>query len=375
MSASGQQAGRIPGDPLQVELDDLLVEDSELVCPITLMLLLDPVIASDGYIYERMAVAELSRAQGVSPITRVPLTAQVVNACDHVIKVKAFMKTRCADLICFIGKAKKLERPLMALTAIDRLIDYIAALTPHSEPHLAKQCIDLCLELGEPVPTFKSPHDRISRVLKDQVARAKAQGESVLQERGSAYGSEKSVVFCVDTSGSMRGSRIQKATDNLMMIFDRYMEDEDSMSLVSFSTSTEIRIPMQEIAVGRRSRLRLMIGAGFDVQGGTAFWDAVDTCVDALRQSPPGQQQWIVALTDGEDRHSQRHTLESARAAVERADGAANLIVIGIQLSPELKPAMERLCTATEKSIFIDASGDISSLDAAFEQVAEMICE
>jgi Mg-chelatase subunit ChlD len=360
---------------MQAELDDLLVEDPDLLCPVTLMLLLDPVIASDGCVYERMAVAELSRAQGVSPITRAPLTGQVVAASDHGARVRAFMHRRCTDLIGFIARAKKQGRPLMAMTAIDRLKDYIAALSPQSEPHLAKQCVDLCLELGRVPPSFNSPQERISRVLKDQVARAKAEGETVLQERSAACGSEKSVVFCVDTSGSMRGSRIEKAQENLLMIFDQYMEDEDSMSLVSFSNSTETRIDMQEIAEGRRSRLRCMIDAGFNVGGGTAFWDALATCVDTLKQSPPGQQQWIVALTDGEDRHSKRHTLESARAAVQAAEGKANLIVIGIQLSPGLKPDMQRLCTATEKSIFIDASGDLSSLDAAFQQVAEMICE
>merc|ERR1711862_225068 len=105
------------------------------------------------------------------------------------------------------------------------------------------------------------------------------------------------------------------------------------------------RIEMQEIAVGQRSRLRSIIDAGFMVGGGTAFWEALVTCVDTLKQSPPAQQQWIVALTDGEDRHSRQHTLESARAAVQAAEGKANLIVIGIQLCHGLKPDMERLCT------------------------------
>merc|ERR1712184_125829 len=99
------------------------------------------------------------------------------------------------------------------------------------------------------------------------------------------------------------------------MIFDQYMEDEDRMSLVSFSNSTETLIDMQEIAVAQRSKLRLMIEAGFNIGGGTAFWDALVSCVDKLKQSPPAQQQWIVALTDGADQHSKRHTLESARAA------------------------------------------------------------
>merc|ERR1711972_313050 len=102
---------------------------------------------------------------------------------------------------------------------------------------------------------------------------------------------------------------------------------------------------MQEIAVGQRSKLRAIIEDGFNANGGTDFWDALAACVDTLNKAPRGQQQWIVALTDGQDQHSTKHTLESARAAVQRAQGGANLIVIGIQLSQGIKPAMERLCT------------------------------
>jgi len=375
-SASGQQAGRMLDDPLQAELDALLLEEPELVCPITLTLMLDPVIASDGCVYERAAVVELARVQGVSPITRAALTGQVVTASEQTAKVFTFMTARAEEMLGFVARAKKQGKEVMALTALDRLKDYLAALTEGAEPELTRRFIGLCEELGRVVPSLSSPHERISKILKEQVARAKAEGETVLQERSAACGGEKSVVFCVDTSGSMRGPRIQKAQENLLRIFDQHIEDEDHMSLVTFSHWLETRFELQEVGVGKRSRLRMMTEAAcFSAGGGTAFWDALVSCVDKLEPSPAGNQQWIVALTDGQDQHSRHHTLSSAQAAIQAAEGKPDLIVIGIQLDAHIKPDLARLCTATEKSIFIDASGDLATLDDAFQQVAEMICE
>jgi Mg-chelatase subunit ChlD len=375
-SASGQQAGRMLGDALQVELDSLLLEDAELVCPITLTLLLDPVIASDGCVYEQAAVAELARMQGVSPITHMALTGQVVAASEQQAKVGTFMRIRSEELLGFASRAKKQGKAVMALTALDRLKDYLAALTPEAEPDMTRRFVALCEELGRVVPSLSAPHERISKLLKEQVARAKAEGETVLQERGAGSGGQKSVLFCVDTSGSMRGPRIQKARENILSIFDQYIEDEDHVSLITFSHCLQTRFELQEVAVGKRSKLRMITdGACSEAGGGTAFWDALVSCVDGLKLSPPGNQQWIVALTDGMDQHSKRHDMLSAKAAIQAAAGSPDLIVIGIQLETHIKTNLEKLCEVTDKSIFIDASGNLTSLDEAFQQVAEMICD
>jgi Mg-chelatase subunit ChlD len=374
--ASAGQAGRVLGDPLQAELDSLLLEEAELVCPITLTLLLDPVIASDGCVYERAALAELVRMQGVSPITRAALTGHAIAASEQQAKVGEFMRARAQGLLGFAARARKQGKAVMALTALDRLKDYLAALTPAAEPELTRRFVALCEELGRVVPPLGTPQERVSRLLKEQVARAKAEGETVLQERGSAGGGQKSVVFCVDTSGSMRGPRIEKARKNILSIFDQYVEDEDHVSLVTFSHSLQTCFELQEVAAGKRPRLRAMTdGACSNAGGGTAFWDALVSCAGNLKPSPPGNQQWVVALTDGMDQHSKRHTMSSAKAAIQAAAGSPDLIVVGVQLEQCVKPALESLCEATEKSIFIDASGDLASLDEAFQQVAEMICD
>jgi serine/threonine protein kinase len=49
-----------------------------LVCPISLQLFQDPVVAEDGHTYEREAITEWIRLNGTSPLTRQPLTMEAL---------------------------------------------------------------------------------------------------------------------------------------------------------------------------------------------------------------------------------------------------------------------------------------------------------
>ena len=50
----------------------------ECVCPITLALMLDPVVASDGHSYERASIEEVLRGSGLSPRTREVLDPYII---------------------------------------------------------------------------------------------------------------------------------------------------------------------------------------------------------------------------------------------------------------------------------------------------------
>jgi Mg-chelatase subunit ChlD len=230
---------------------------------------------------------------------------------------------------------------------------------------------ELCTKLGVPVPALTSPHDRIDRILGHQVQQAKDETGSVLKTNGE--NGAKSVVFTVDVSGSMHGARIARARDNLLKIFDEYIEDEDQLSMITFNHSTAEIFPLQEVGMSR-DRLRREASDACHVGGGTAFYDALIKSSESLKDVVPESQQWIIALTDGADGGS-RNTLDQALAQVRGSPGKPNLIIVGIELQSNIKPLMEKLTTATESSVFIDASGGLQSLDEAFQQVAELICE
>jgi len=254
---------------------------------------------------------------------------------------------------------------------LDRVKDYIASLTPQRMPGLVADFSEPCAQLGVPLPALASPRGRIDRILEYQVQQAKDEIDSFLKK--SDENSAKSVVFTVDVSYSMNGARIERARDNLLKIFDEYIEDEDQLAMITFNNITTQIFPLQEVGTSR-DRLRREASDACRVGGGTAFYDALIESSQSLKDSLPESQQWIIALTDGADGHS-KNTLEQALAKVQGSPGKPNLIIVGIELQSNIKPQMEKLTTATESSVFIDASGGLQTLDEAFQQVAELICE
>jgi Mg-chelatase subunit ChlD len=369
-------AGRILGSSLQEKLDNLLYEDPDLSCPITLVLFLEPVVASDGFVYEKAAIEGVIRTQGISPLTHKALAQELFPAEEERARARVFMKERGQALLRFAVQALEQKEAGMAASALDRVKDYVAALTPQGAPDLGRAVQDLYAQLGRSFPAHTAPDARINLVLGEQVRRANedAAARPSLDSK-SVAGTEKSVAFTVDVSGSMQGPRIQKARENLLKIFDEYIEDEDELAMITFDHRTQVHFELQEVGENRQT-LRGKAEQACKVNGGTAFYDALIQTTQILEAEAKDSKKpkWIVSLTDGQDQHS-RHSIDDALAKIRQSPGKPNLIVVGIQLTPSVKQIIQKLGTATEKSVFIDASGGLEALDDAFVKVAELICE
>ncbi|CAF1456068.1 unnamed protein product, partial [Rotaria sordida] len=90
--------------------------DDSLLCPITLGLFRDPVLAQDGHTYEREAIVEWIQKEGRSPITDQPLSLEhlypnyaIKKAVDHFEKS---LKNKNDQYILDIDVKKKAGRPL-----------------------------------------------------------------------------------------------------------------------------------------------------------------------------------------------------------------------------------------------------------------------
>jgi hypothetical protein len=59
------------------------VDNDDLICPITLQIFCDPVIAGDGNTYERAAIVRWILEHGTSPLTRQPLNLNELQADDY----------------------------------------------------------------------------------------------------------------------------------------------------------------------------------------------------------------------------------------------------------------------------------------------------
>jgi hypothetical protein len=149
--------GRLLGNNLQARLDELCDEDSEMCCPVTLMLFRDPVIASDGFMYEADSVKALIRNRQASPITREPLRKEYFPAKQKKSEVNTFREKRAGDLLKFAQDSLAGE-PRLAGVALDRVVEYLDVLKASQYPSIARAAADLLLQAGRPVPSELRPH-------------------------------------------------------------------------------------------------------------------------------------------------------------------------------------------------------------------------
>lgn len=153
--SSGAIAGRVLGSNLQEELDDLLAEDPELCCPIALVLFSDPVIASDGFMYEKASLDTLfqhpTRHGVVSPMTRGQLKREYLSARQKKRESLEFREKRGADILNFAAKATA-EQPHMAVTALERVSEYVAVMKPGPGSTLVQTASRLWGQLGRTIP-------------------------------------------------------------------------------------------------------------------------------------------------------------------------------------------------------------------------------
>jgi hypothetical protein len=144
--------GRVLGNNMQKTLDELLEEEPDFCCPVSLMLFVDPVIASDGFMYEKASIQGLLQNRMVSPMTREPLKKEFLPAKQRKSAALEFRQTRSKELLKFAEEAAA-GQPQMAGAALQRVSDYLEVLRPSQVPELAKQTAALWRKIGQPVPT------------------------------------------------------------------------------------------------------------------------------------------------------------------------------------------------------------------------------
>jgi len=152
VSGGGTGHGRLLGNEMQEKLDSLLEEDSEMCCPVSLVLFVEPVIASDGFMYEKGSVQGLLKNRMVSPMTREALKADFLPARQRRSAAMEFRQARSEELLVFATESAE-ARPAMAVEALQRATEYIEVLKAEQVPSLAGRTADLWRKLGHPTPT------------------------------------------------------------------------------------------------------------------------------------------------------------------------------------------------------------------------------
>jgi len=154
-AAAGPNVGRVLGSNAQQKLDELLTEDADLCCPVSLMLLSNPVVASDGFLYEKASLEQILQANGISPMTRERLKGDFFPAVERKKKALEFREMRSNELLSFADEAIAAGQQGMAVEAAERVVDYINGLPPGSCMSIETKLKQAYSKLGRPAPVFQ----------------------------------------------------------------------------------------------------------------------------------------------------------------------------------------------------------------------------
>jgi tetratricopeptide (TPR) repeat protein len=183
----------------------------------------------------------------------------------------------------------------------------------------------------------------------------------------------KEVTFVLDYSGSMSGKRIKAAVQGIRNIFKDQVNSYDMVSLIIFDVYSQVLIP--PVQKEGNEKLFMQTFQKLDrPNGGTAFFDALSMAFYDFITRPTSNEQWIIALTDGDDNASRSYNAQSVMMQAKDSIGV-NLVIIGVgELADQF--ILEKICKSTDKGQFIDVKeGVADAITSAFEEVSSMLSE
>ena len=270
-----------------------LADNANLMCPITLVLMMDPVIAPDGYTYERYAIEQAIRTNGKSPITRQPMRL------DQLVPNRAIR-----DLI------ENLSTP--AQDHVANTPDVVKAVV-RSRDNLTQ------LTLSSPDGDAQPLH----------------------------------VCFVLDNSGSMQtegqggmesdGFSVLQVVKQGMLTCLSGFRPQDKASLVVYSTDARVVVPLSSMDAAGKARFKVAL-SGVVPENSTNIWAGLEL---GLKQLPHGGTVFL--LTDGQPNHRPpRGELAMLKGACDgRDDIVVNTYGFGYNLDSKL---LVELARATQGS-------------------------
>jgi Ca-activated chloride channel homolog len=121
---------------------------------------------------------------------------------------------------------------------------------------------------------------------------------SVVQATWALTKRQANVVLVVDTSGSMRGTKIENMRTALRTFISQIPSDQERVGMVEFNTTVSNIVELDKLATNRDKLTRDI--SDMQASGNTALLDAVATAYNRLQQQgDPARINAVVVMTDG----------------------------------------------------------------------------
>jgi hypothetical protein len=217
----------------------------------------------------------------------------------------------------------------------------------------------------------------------------------------------KRVVFALDYSGSMAGSKIKSAVSSLQGFITSQLTDEDELSIILFNGMCCTVLPLV-LKGGSQDLIQSVVGSLNRPTGGTALYDAIIAACEAaatttatatapevagveadaaVGMSKPAMQpgdkgarcanrcanlsrdMWAVILTDGMEGGS-NNSKKYAADVIRRFSGGFVIIGVGTDVDTA---ALQLLVSYATTGHYVTATSDLHGIEAAFHRVGALI--
>ncbi len=184
-----------------------------------------------------------------------------------------------------------------------------------------------------------------------------------IQELWQQERKDVNMVMLLDTSGSMRGSKMvnmRTAAQN----FVSKMGDDDTISIIAFETEPQLIVDHARVGDARTKIIHRIeeLSAG----GDTTLFDAIgDGATQIINTRSVEASNALVVLTDGEDTRSYRYTFDQRLIGlVNEAETAVFTIAYGRDADEE---TLRALAETANGNFYL---GDEASIDAIYEEMS-----
>lgn len=188
---------------------------------------------------------------------------------------------------------------------------------------------------------------------------------------------QRHIALCIDTSGSMGGSKIERARDGASWVFG-LLDDDDYVSIVTFDSEAELVMrPIRWDDVSREEAMDYVdeLTAG----GGTNMFDGLRTAQNSLEalgmrdNATEGTAvRRILLLSDGKDKHNEPSDFETLADEIDESGIRVESAGIGEDYNEETIRTLGT--TARGEWTHLEAAGDIEDFfGEAVEQAKNVV--
>ena len=204
------------------------------------------------------------------------------------------------------------------------------------------------VDLAQPVIIFNSPSVATIYGVQDVWAAARK---------------DVNLVMLLDTSGSMRGSKMESMRTAAMQFVEQ-MGDDDYITLIAFSTEPTVLVQHAQVGPNRQKVIATI--DRLEASGDTTLFDAIgDGAAVIAETTSTNTTNALVVLTDGQDTRSYRYSFNDS---LVQAAAANNTTVFTIAYGTDAdENVLSSLAAGANGNFYL---GDEASIAAIYEEMS-----